>query len=157
MPTGFSMPARRWRGTRWTAPAAALATALTLGAVAPSTAATEQGAPTSNPTSTYPAPGQPVSTPAPSEAEATTTVDKDEQDLRVATLHADLVTESQAIDAADQLVSALRTGNHVKSRAIARTVQMNRPDVLVLTGVTYDSGEQIAEQLRSSYLSLGQD
>lgn len=84
-------------------------------------------------------------------------MEKADEDLRVATLHADLVAEGDTKDAAEQLASALRTGNHVKARVIARTVQMNAPDVLVLTGVSYDDAEQIAEYLSSLYLASGQD
>lgn len=107
---------------------------------------------------TYPAPGQPTSTEAPSLSDEPTVVEKSDEDLRVATLHADLVADSDTGGAAaDQLVSALGTGNHVQARMIARTVQMNSPDVLALTGVTYDSAEMIAEHLRSLYFSSGQD
>lgn len=98
-----------------------------------------------------------MATTAPDADEVTTVSEKSEQDLRVATLHADLVTDSDLPGAAEQLVSALQTGNHVKARVIARTVQMNSPDVLVLTGVTYDESEQVAEQLRRLYLAAGQE
>lgn len=98
-----------------------------------------------------------MAAPAPNADEAASVVEKSEQDLRVATLHADLVAEDSSPNAAQGLVSALQTGNHVRARTIARTVQMNNPDVLVLTGVTYDDAGQIAEQLRSLYFAAGQD
>lgn len=98
-----------------------------------------------------------MAAPAPGADEAASVVEKSEQDLRVATLHADLVAEDSSANAAQGLVSALQTGNHVRARMIARTVQMNNPDVLVLTGVTYDDAGQIAEQLRSLYFAAGQD
>lgn len=130
---------------------------MVLGTVAPSTAAAAQEPADSSPAATYPAPGQPLTAPSPASPQESTTAPKAEDDLRVATLHADLTADSGAGESAEQLVSALRTGNHVQARVIARTVQMNEPDVLVLTGVTYDDAEMVAEHLRSLYLSSGQD
>ena len=135
-----------------TAIVGALAAGMVLGSVVPSTAAGAH-----EPSAFYPAPGQPAAPMAPDVGELASITEKSEQDLRVATLHADLVTDGTSPQAAQQLVSSLQTGNHVKARVMARTVQMNAPDVLVLTGVTYDDAEQIAEQLRSLYLAAGQD
>lgn len=129
---------------------------MALGVVAPSTAAVQE-TPATSPAATYPAPGQPVTTPAPTLTQEGTTAPKSDGDLRVATLHAGLTAEGGSGESAEQLVSALRTGNHVQARVIARTVQMNEPDVLVLTGVTYDDAEMVAEYLRSLYFSSGQD
>lgn len=82
-------------------------------------------------------------------------MEKSEDDLRVATLHADITAEASAEQPVENLIAALRTGNHTQARAVAQTVQTNAPDVLVLTGVTYDQEQQIAEELRT-YLSAGQ-
>lgn len=152
MPTGLSVSARRMRRVRRTATAGVLAAGMVLVSVAPSTASAVH-----EPSAFYPAPGQPIATPEPQAGEAASISEKSEQDLRVATLHADLTTDGGSPDAAQQLVSALKSGNHVRARMIARTAQMNDPDVLVLTGVTYDDAEQVAEQLRSLYLAAGQD
>lgn len=157
MPTGFYGSARQNRGASRTAAAAALVAGLVFGTAAPSIAAAADEPPESGPGATYRAPGQPLTTPVPSRAHDSTTVEKSEEDLRVATLHADLVADEDGGHSAEQLVAALRTGNHARARVIARTVQMNEPDVLVLTGVTYDDAEMVAEHLRSLYLSSGQD
>lgn len=104
--------------------------------------------------SLYPAPGQP----SPSEPEpesSSSVVEKDEEDIRVATLHAGITADANAESPVESLIDALRTGNHTSARAVAQTVQTNAPDVVVLTGVTYDSDHQIAEELRS-YLAAGQ-
>lgn len=130
---------------------------MVLGTIAPSTAAAAQEPSETSPAATYPAPGQPLTAPTPARAQESTTAPKAEDDLRVATLHADLTADSEAGESAEQLVAALRTGNHPQARVIARTVQMNEPDVLVLTGVTYDDAEMVAEYLRSLYFSSGQD
>lgn len=110
---------------------------------------------TVTPLSLYPAPGQP-SPPSEPEADASTSVvQKDEDDLRVATLHAGITADSGAEQPVENLINSLRTGNHTQSRAVAQTVQINDPDVLILTGVTYDEQQQIAEEL-GGYLSAGQ-
>lgn len=104
--------------------------------------------------SLYPAPGQP----SPSEPDSTSSsslVEKSEEDIRVATLHAGITAEPNAESPVESLIDSLRTGNHTSARAVAQTVQANAPDVVVLTGVTYDHEHRIAEELRS-YLTAGQ-
>ncbi len=157
MPTGHSVSAHRMRGVTRTAAAVLVTAGLTLGAVPAAQAShSSEVAEAATSHATYPAPGQPVITPPPRNSEATSTVEKGEGDLRVATLHADLVAEGESADA-EQLVSPLASGNHVRARLIARTVQMNDPDVLVLTGVSYDESERIAEQMQQLYFAAGQN
>lgn len=98
----------------------------------------------------YPAPGQPLRRSA---AEpSTSTVEKDGEDLRVATLDAGLTDRD-----AETLLADLRTGDDAAAGTVAATAQSADPDVLVLTGVTYDEEEAIARTLNSRYLSVGQD
>ncbi|GAA1811465.1 endonuclease/exonuclease/phosphatase family protein [Nesterenkonia flava] len=153
MPKGLIKPAHRVRGTRRTGVTAVVACALIL-----TGAAGAHAAPTSyeagialTSSSAYPAPGQPVE-PAPSpSAEQTTTVEKAEGDLRVATLHANLTAESL-----DGLVASLATGNDPRARVLAETVQLNDPDVLLLTGVSFDENHQIAQALQQHF-HIGQN
>ncbi|NDK31547.1 endonuclease/exonuclease/phosphatase family protein [Nesterenkonia sp. Hz 6-5] len=73
----------------------------------------------------------------------------------MATLHADITADSTGEDPVKDLIASLSTGNHTQARAVAQTVQMNDPDIVVLTGVSYDKEHQIAELL-NSYLAAGQ-
>lgn len=101
-------------------------------------------------TAVYPTPGQPIAT---DEArDSVTTVEKSEGDLRVATLHADLTGDSSA-----EVLEELQGGMNPRGRVLAETVQLNAPDVLVLTGVSYDDHQEIAEVLNAEYLSRGQN
>lgn len=158
MPEGFNEPARRMRGP-WTAGSAAVAAAGLILASAPA-AQSESVAETvqvsvSNPV--YPTPGQPA-TSEPSPGAETTTVEKDEDDLRVATLHAGITASNpDSADPLDSLVGELAGGNHSKARTVAETAQVNEPDVLVLTGISYDEDGRIAEILKDQYLASGQN
>lgn len=102
----------------------------------------------------YPAPGQPSG--SDDDDASASVVEKDEGDLRVATLHAGITADPDADDPVDQLISSLSTGNHIPARAVAQTAQINDPDVLVLTGVSYDEDGAVAELLRTRYLASGQ-
>lgn len=102
----------------------------------------------------YPAPGTPWSGPA-AEVEASMP-EPAEDELRVATLEAGLFATQEGSQALEQLIGALETGNHSVARAVAQTAQISAPDVLVLTGVSYDSSERIAQLLRDRYLASGQ-
>lgn len=111
-----------------------------------------QAAPSS---SDYPTPGQPVASESSgqqqeSDAEATT-VEKSEGDLRVAALNADLTGLSP-----DDLLADLDDGLP-EARTVAETAQLNAPDVLVLTGVSYDEQGEIAQTLNEDYLAVGQN
>ena len=98
----------------------------------------------------YPTPGQPLVTPEPQES--TTTVEKSAGDVRVATLDAEISGGSSA-----EVLEELDGGMHPQARVLAETVQVNAPDVLVLTGLSYDEHQQIAETLNDEYLSRGQN
>lgn len=109
-------------------------------------------------TGSYPAPGQPITTPEPNgEDTADLPEARADGEIRVATLHADLTGDPQAADPVEQMTTALNGGTYAPARAVAKTAQITAPDVLVLTGVTYDSAEQISDTLRSQYLAVGQD
>lgn len=105
---------------------------------------------------TYPPPGQPAAAQSSDEA-STSTVEKSEGELRVATLHAGITADPASERPVEHLISSLGTGNHTQARAMAQTAQINNPDVLVLTGVTYDEDEQVADLLRTRYLASGQN
>ena len=96
----------------------------------------------------YPAPGQPFQLSSSADP-STSTLTKAEGDLRVATLHAELTGDGSSERPLQQLIASLSGGQHAQARAIAQTAQINDPDVLVLTGVTYDDDGQIPELLRS--------
>lgn len=101
-------------------------------------------------TAFYPTPGQPV---AVSESkDSTTTVEKNTGDVRVATLHAEISGGSSA-----EVLEELDGGMHPQARVLAETVQLNAPDVLVLTGLSYDEQQQIAQTVNEEYLSRGQN
>lgn len=104
--------------------------------------------------SLYPAPGQP-SPSEPESASSSSVVEKEDGDIRVATLHAGITADPTAENPVETLIDSLRTGNHTPARAVAQTVQTNAPDVVVLTGVSYDAEHRIAEELHS-YLTAGQ-
>ncbi|RJN32651.1 endonuclease/exonuclease/phosphatase family protein [Nesterenkonia natronophila] len=163
MPTGSYKPAHRMRQwkiakTGSTLVVAACLALVTVPAAQSSTTAAKPAvadvAHNATPESLFPAPGQPTA--ASSDVDKTeSTVEKDADDLRVATLHANITAEPHADDPVTELIASLSTGNHTQARAVAQTVQMNNPDVLVLTGVTYDEDQQIA-QLLNEYLAAGQ-
>ncbi|MCH8566543.1 endonuclease/exonuclease/phosphatase family protein [Nesterenkonia sp. LB17] len=98
----------------------------------------------------YPTPGQPLVTPE--SQELTTTVEKAAGDIRVATLHAQIRGASSA-----EVLEELHGGMHPQARVLAETVQVNAPDVLVLTGLSYDEHQQIATTVNDEYLSRGQN
>lgn len=98
----------------------------------------------------YPTPGQPVVTPE--SQESTTTVEKSAGDIRVATLHAEISGGSSA-----EVLEDLGGGMHPQARVLAETVQVNAPDVLVLTGLSYDEHQQIAATVNDEYLARGQN
>ena len=158
MPTGFEKSARRMRASNFVRPGAIAALAVCLPLVtipaAQSSTSAEEVTDAVTSSSLYPAPGQPSS--EPEHGDSTSVVQKDEDDLRVATLHTGITADSSADQPVENLISALRTGNHTGSRAVAQTVQTNAPDVLVLTGVSYDTEQQIAELLKDHYFAAGQ-
>lgn len=84
-------------------------------------------------------------------------VEKADGALRVATLHAELTADANFADPVQQLIGSLSSGSYAPARAVAKTAQAADPDVLVLTGVTFDAQEQIAQNLRERYLAVGQD
>ena len=143
MPKGLSMSAaQRKEACRSGIAAAAAAGFVLLGTSGAQAAASD-----------YPTPGQPV---APGEAAqdldpASTTVEKDEDDLRVATMSADLTGAST-----EEVLADLRDGLP-EARTVAETVQINAPEVLVLTGVSTDEYGEIAETLNEDYLSVSQN
>lgn len=98
----------------------------------------------------YPTPGQPVVTPE--SQESTTTVTKTSGDIRVATLHAQIRGGSSV-----EVLEELEGGMHPQARVLAETVQLNAPDVLVLTGLSYDEQQQIAATINDEYLARGQN
>ncbi|GFZ88570.1 endonuclease/exonuclease/phosphatase family protein [Nesterenkonia alkaliphila] len=158
MPTGSDMPARRIRKREALRPAAAvlLAACLSLAAVPPAQSGTAEGVAGAIPSPLYPAPGQPSQEANGDQDDAATSVvTKEKGDLRVATLHAGITADPDAEAPVQSLVNSLATGNHSQARAVAQTAQLNEPDVLILTGVSYDEDQQIAEQL-SGYLASGQ-
>ncbi len=139
-------------------PAAAVLTAscLSLAAVPAAQSGTAaDGVAGATPAALYPAPGQPSPEANGNDDAATSTVHKDQGDLRIATLHADITADPSAEAPVESLVNSLATGNHTQARAVAQTAQLNAPDVLILTGVSYDEDQQIAEQL-NGYLASGQ-
>ncbi len=144
MPTGLTVSAAlRRRASRSGAALSAAAGLILLGTA---------GAQASPDSPGYPTPGQPVASGTSQEADAgATTVEKGPEDLRVATLSADLTGSS-----ADDVLADLRDGLP-EARTLAETAQLNAPDVLVLTGVSYDEQGQIAETLNEEYLAVGQN
>lgn len=106
------------------------------------------GSPSSAPF--YPTPGQPLA--RPESPEPATTVEKTSGDIRVATLHAQIRGGSAA-----EVLEDLDGGMHPQARVLAETVQLNAPDVLVLTGLSYDEQQQIAATVNEEYLSRGQN
>lgn len=151
------MPARRMRKRetlRCTA-AVLLASCLALAAVPPAQSGTAEGVAAATPAGLYPAPGQPSPEVNGDDDANTSVVTKEQGALRIATLHAGITADPQAEAPVESLVNSLATGNHSQARAVAQTAQLNDPDVLILTGVSYDEDQQIAEQL-SGYLASGQ-
>ncbi|WP_460682511.1 hypothetical protein [Nesterenkonia populi] len=158
MPKGFTQPARL-KGGPLTVGSAAVAAAGLIMVSAP--AAQSAPAPgtahvaVSNPV--YPTPGQPATSEPSAEGEPTT-VEKGDDDLRVATLHTGLTaSDPEDSDPLDALIGELAGGNHSEARTVAETAQINQPDVLVLTGVSYDEDGRIAEILKNQYLASGQN
>lgn len=98
----------------------------------------------------YPTPGQPLA--RAESQEPATTVEKTTGDIRVATLHAQIRGGSSA-----EVLEDLDGGMHPQARVLAETVQVNAPDVLVLTGLSYDEQQQIATRVNEEYLSRGQN
>lgn len=145
MPTGLTMPAARWRGACRSGIAATAAAGLILLGTS--------GAQADSASSGYPTPGQPSApgTSAQQPEPEGTTVEKAEGDLRVATLNAGLTGLSP-----EDLLAELRDGLP-QARTLAETVQLNAPDVLVLTGISYDEQGEIAQALNEDYLSVGQN
>ncbi|WP_258934583.1 endonuclease/exonuclease/phosphatase family protein [Nesterenkonia pannonica] len=158
MPEGFTAPARRFRGIcaaapllppSWPSPSRPLRRLIHRAYPEASFAAAL--------TPLYPTPGQPASSEPGSEAEVTA-VPNEDGDLRVATLHAGLTASNpEGSDPLDSLISDLAGGNHGQARTLAETVQINEPDVLVLTGVSHDEDGRIAEILQDQYFASGQN
>ncbi|TLP95216.1 endonuclease/exonuclease/phosphatase family protein [Nesterenkonia salmonea] len=163
MPTGSQTPAHRMKKRDIAKPgfALVLVSCLSLATVPAAQASTSAAQPAvvgvadaATPDPLFPAPGQPTA-PSAEDDRTASTVAKDADDLRVATLHANITADSSGDEPVKDLIASLSTGNHTQARAVAQTVQMNDPDVIVLTGVTYDKEHQIAELL-NGYLAAGQ-
>ncbi|MFC0675332.1 endonuclease/exonuclease/phosphatase family protein [Brachybacterium hainanense] len=73
-------------------------------------------------------------------------------DVRVATLDAGL---SRAAGGA--LVAALHTRGDARARKIAKIVQINNPDILLLSGIDLDHDGAALDLLRRNYLEVSQD
>lgn len=155
MPKGFRMPVTGLRGAVASGATVSLAAGLALSSTVPAQAShsIEEFEQSSNSSSTYPAPGQPVDGIGGSQGDSSeTTVQKADGDLRIATLNADL-TGSSLEDA----LESLEGGGDAEARAVAETAQLNAPDVLVITGISYDEDEQIAETFKQEYLERSQN
>lgn len=72
--------------------------------------------------------------------------------LRVATLNANL-----SRSAPGDLFEALSAPGDADASQVANVVQQLRPDVLVLTGIDVDAGEDLVDAFNTNYLSVGQD
>lgn len=72
--------------------------------------------------------------------------------LRVATYNANL-----SRDVAGDLFEALSAPGAEDATAAARVIQTVRPDVLVLTGIDVDAGENLAKAFNTNYLAVGGD
>ncbi len=70
--------------------------------------------------------------------------------LRVATFNAGL-----SRDASGALLEELSAPGAEDASEVARVIQTVRPDVLVLTGIDTDSGDQIADAFNTNYLAVG--
>ncbi|GAA1142267.1 endonuclease/exonuclease/phosphatase family protein [Nesterenkonia lutea] len=156
MPNGQNSPALRAGGAMRSGLCTCLVTGLMLAGTTGASASAQAPNPNASTVdapqraSGYPTPGQPAA-PA-GDDQPSTTVAKQESDVRVATLHAGLSADSSA-----ELLEALQGGMDPSARMLAETVQINAPDVLVLTGVSYDESQQITETLNQQYLSRGQN
>ncbi len=80
------------------------------------------------------------------------TVEKSAEDIRVGTIRAGMTSSTQ-----EELLHDLSGGMFEPARSLAEAAQLNRPDVLLVTGITSDGDEEIAESLRSKYLEVGQN
>lgn len=91
---------------------------------------------------------------APVEAEADTPVLQAPADgaLRVATYNANLTR-----DASGELLEELSAPGAEDAIRAARVIQTVRPDVLVLTGIDIDDGNNVAEAFNTNYLAVGGD
>lgn len=75
-----------------------------------------------------------------------------EDALRVATFDANLTR-----DTAGELFEELSAPGAEDATAVARAVQTVRPDVLVLTGIDVDAGDNVAKAFNTNYLAIGGD
>ncbi|HIW98705.1 MAG TPA: hypothetical protein H9871_01030 [Candidatus Nesterenkonia stercoripullorum] len=80
------------------------------------------------------------------------TVEKSSDDIRVGTVRAGMTSSTE-----EELLEDLGTGVFPPARSLAEAAQLNRPDVLLVTGITSDGDEEIAETLRSKYFEVGQN
>lgn len=80
------------------------------------------------------------------------TVEKSSGDIRVGTVRAGMTGSTE-----EDLLEDLRSGVFPPAQSLAEAAQLNRPDVLLVTGITSDGDEEIAEALRSKYLEVGQN
>lgn len=76
----------------------------------------------------------------------------DADSLRVATYNAGLTRDS-----AGDLFEELSAPGAEDATEVARVIQSVRPDVLVLTGIDVDAGEQLAKAFNTNYLAVGSD
>lgn len=74
------------------------------------------------------------------------------QTLKVATVDAGLSANEDGA-----VLASLRSGNDEAAKALARSLQSARPDVVVLTGIDVDSASATVEVLREQYLEQGQE
>lgn len=155
MPKGLLMPVTGLRGATASGAAVSFAAVLVFSSTVSAQAShsVEEFDQPSDSSSSYPAPGQPVGGVGGSQGDPEeTTVQKAGGDLRVATLNADLTDSSL-----EDLLDSLKGGADAEARAVAETAQLNAPDVLVVTGISYDEDEQIAETFNEQYLGRSQN
>ncbi|MDR7348064.1 3-phytase [Enteractinococcus fodinae] len=90
--------------------------------------------------------------PADSAAKTPVVAETPEDALRVATYNANLTRESSG-----ELFEELSAPGAEDATAVARAVQTVRPDVLVLTGIDVDAGDNVAKAFNTNYLAVGGD
>ena len=87
---------------------------------------------------------------SPDETSAPVLTEADGDALRVATFDANL-----SRSAAGDLYEDLSAPGAEDAAEVARVIQQARPDVLVLTGIDVDAGDETAEAFNTNYLAVG--
>lgn len=94
-----------------------------------------------------------VTTAQASDDESAPVLEEPQEDaLRVATFDADLTRSAPG-----DLFEALSAPGDKDATQVADVVQQLRPDILVLTGIDTDAGEDLVDAFNSNYLSVGSD